>query len=381
MVIAAKVLFWASVALIAYRYLVFPALMWLIDRCSGPIGAEAVDFGMPPADDELPVVTVVVDPVGGERTLMEWLNAAVLQDYPSDRVEILVACPPTDDLTPDLVHTFYDPRVKVLRVPERGGRAAVVNESMARANGEVVVLAGAVAVFERDALRKLARHFRNPAVGAVGGVTSSGPDPTFDPNDALDDYEGRAGVARRVDASFAAVRRDAFDPLPANSRITGMMLAAGLQKRGLHVLIDDEARARRAAARIESSALRLHAQGETVTWKEIKRLTPLLINTWGRPVFVHLSHTLLDWASPGLLVAAALSNILLSSEPFYLGLLLVHEFVYLTAILGMWIANAQRESRWIWFPADVLSAIASDVRARLRLFSHGSAADGEIKPG
>src|SRR4029079_10374174 len=59
--------------------------------------------------------------------------------------------------------------VQVRPVPDRRGKAAVLNTLVPAAHGDVVVLADARQRFDSKALRALVANFADPTVGAVSG--------------------------------------------------------------------------------------------------------------------------------------------------------------------------------------------------------------------
>jgi cellulose synthase/poly-beta-1,6-N-acetylglucosamine synthase-like glycosyltransferase len=59
--------------------------------------------------------------------------------------------------------------VRLIRLEERGGKTAGLNRAVPELRGEIVVFSDANALYERDALRKLARNFADPHVGCVTG--------------------------------------------------------------------------------------------------------------------------------------------------------------------------------------------------------------------
>ena len=61
-----------------------------------------------------------------------------------------------------------DPRLRLIRQPNRG-KAAALNNALAEAKGEIVVTIDADTAIDPQAISRLVRHFANPKVGAVAG--------------------------------------------------------------------------------------------------------------------------------------------------------------------------------------------------------------------
>jgi hypothetical protein len=94
---------------------------------------------------------------GGDRQQVRCLAL----DYPSDRLDILIASDGSSDATPDLVRRYADRNVRLLDYAVRRGKAAVLNAAFPEAEGDIVVLSDASTRIEPSAVRKLVRWFRD----------------------------------------------------------------------------------------------------------------------------------------------------------------------------------------------------------------------------
>ncbi|HET9785025.1 MAG TPA: glycosyltransferase, partial [Terriglobales bacterium] len=96
------------------------------------------------------------------------------QGYPAGRLEILVAEDGSTDGTAALLERLAEevagPRLRLLTLPGRTGKAAALNRAAAAAVGEVLVFTDANNTFAPLALRHLAAPFADHGVGAVTGL-------------------------------------------------------------------------------------------------------------------------------------------------------------------------------------------------------------------
>ena len=146
--------------LLVYVYLGYPGLAW---------ARAALAQRPPPCDGPLPVVSVVVVAHDEADRIAARIENLLAQDYPRDRLEILIASDGSTDGTASLARTYAQTGVAVHAFAVRRGKAAVLNDVVPRARGAIVVLADARQRFEPDTVRALARPFANSAVGAVSG--------------------------------------------------------------------------------------------------------------------------------------------------------------------------------------------------------------------
>jgi len=91
------------------------------------------------------------------------------QDYPSDRLEIIVISDGSTDGTDDIVREFSSQKVRLIRREQREGKAAGLNEGVRHASGEILVFSDANSLFAPDAIRRMMENFADPEIGYVTG--------------------------------------------------------------------------------------------------------------------------------------------------------------------------------------------------------------------
>lgn len=123
-------------------------------------------------DSDLPTVTVLVPMHDEERVARQSLDALLRCDYPRQLLEII----PIDDHSSDGTGAILDDyarlhaQVRPLHRREgQRGKPAALNDALAVARGDVIVVFDADYVPSRGALREIAICFQDPEVGAVMG--------------------------------------------------------------------------------------------------------------------------------------------------------------------------------------------------------------------
>lgn len=207
-------LLWSALGLVVYTYVVFP----LIVLARGAIRPRALLVR-----PITPTVTIVVAARNEAASIGGKLRSLDALDYPSDRLEILVASDGSVDATEDIVSHHVGRSITLLRLPP-SGKAAALNEAIARARGEVIVFTDANSLLAPDALRHLVAPLADPEVGGVAG------NQVYATNGATDDAAGeraywgldrmlkvaesRAGSTISATGALYAVRRELVDRIP-----------------------------------------------------------------------------------------------------------------------------------------------------------------------
>lgn len=118
----------------------------------------------------LPLVTVIM-PVRNEGAYIDASLAAVLaQDYPPDRIEILVADGRSTDGTAEVVRRLQD-RHPNLRLIDNPGRIVPtgMNLALREARGDILVRVDGHCEVRPDYVRRCVEHLQRDAVDGVGG--------------------------------------------------------------------------------------------------------------------------------------------------------------------------------------------------------------------
>jgi cellulose synthase/poly-beta-1,6-N-acetylglucosamine synthase-like glycosyltransferase len=155
--IAALVLFWGSLAALAWTHALYPATVALAAR----VRTRRVDFD----DAYLPSVAVIVTAYNEESSIERRLENLRGLDYSPELLELVVTSDASTDRTEELAQAAG---ARVIRNP-RGGKVAAQDAAVRATDAEVVAFSDANAAWAPDALRKLVRNFADPQVAYVCG--------------------------------------------------------------------------------------------------------------------------------------------------------------------------------------------------------------------
>jgi len=212
-----RLVFWLATAAVACSYAVFPAV----------VAVRGLLFRRPHREaDVTPTVSVIVAAHNEAGVIERKVRSVLDQDYPPDRLSVLVASDGSDDGTPAAVAALGSPKVRVLDLP-RVGKAAALQAAADVADGEILVFSDANSILAQDAVRRLVRSFADPAVGGVAGnqVYVKDDDPHaiavgersyWDFDRFLKQAQTRAGNITQGTGALYALRRSLFRPIPAD---------------------------------------------------------------------------------------------------------------------------------------------------------------------
>jgi cellulose synthase/poly-beta-1,6-N-acetylglucosamine synthase-like glycosyltransferase len=310
---ALAVVFWASVGLLVYTHLGYPAVLWLLARSrpGEPKQGSA-------RDGELPRVSLIVAARDEEEVIEHKVHDALALDYPRDRLEMIVASDGSVDRTVEVARAAGADQV--LDLPA-GGKVAALNAAVERAGGDVLAFSDANSFWEPGALRLLIAPFRDPEVGYVCGQVR------FDGAEAANEeglywryemtvrqLESRLGGVTAGNGAINAVRRDAYLFLEP-TRGQDISFPYELVKRGWRPVYAPGAVARERLAATIGGEFERKRRMMAGAWSTMLRHGLLSPRGYG-PLYAFeiASHRLLRYLSPFLHVVALGTNIALAGE-------------------------------------------------------------------
>jgi cellulose synthase/poly-beta-1,6-N-acetylglucosamine synthase-like glycosyltransferase len=298
---AGVIIFWVSLAAIAYTPLGYMICLAIISRV----------IHRPPQRAPIrPSVSIIVPVHNGASLVRQKIENLRELQYPPDLLQIIVVDDCSDDDTYSLIQD-----VTWIRLDRRQGKPAALNAGLAIASGEVIGFTDVGVVLEPNALKAAVERFVDRKVGCVssedvvvseGGV-GEGEGVYTRIDTAIRRLESTIGSLAGVSGSFYLVRRQLFPPFPLDLA-TDMFSGLYCVDRGYRAVVE------------ESSKVRIYAQRDAgkeferkvrtmVTGLRAIRAFARLLNPLRSGLFAWflLSHKLMRYLMPVFAVAALFS--------------------------------------------------------------------------
>ncbi len=317
-------LFWCSLVLLVYPLAGYPLILTLLRRLKGrALSAPA----LPP--ESLPSVSVLLSVYNEERVIGEKIANFLALDYPADRLELLVVSDGSADGTDALVLACADPRVRLIRQPERRGKTEALNRAAREAAGEILFFTDADAMLKPDCLRKLMRPFADPRVGLVSGrsvyLDATGRETEGSLyrryEEWLKEQEGLLYGIAGADGAVYALRTSLYAPLPPEY-INDLAHPVQVVLDGRYALTRADAVVTERSEETDHAAefnrqTRIMAQAWLIFLGHATKL--VLAGRWGF-LWQFVSHKVLRWLAAPLMVLLLLSAVNLRHAAAWLAL-------------------------------------------------------------
>jgi cellulose synthase/poly-beta-1,6-N-acetylglucosamine synthase-like glycosyltransferase len=356
--LVAKVVFWLSLGLVVYPYVIYPLVLFLTYSVTQAwrdlryLRSTRNRRTETPSLAALPGVSIIVPAYNEESVLPRKIENLRELDFPRERLQVVFVSDGSQDGTNQILQNLREANYECVLLNERKGKANALNQAVARATNEILVFCDAGTLFELDAIKKLVRHFSDSEVGAVCGAVryEAGSDARqtegayWKYESALRMMEARLGAILNASGCIYALRRECFSPVPQSTILEDFVIPMRARRLGFSVLYDPEAVAIEFPASTVSGEFTRRVR---LAVGSFRALGDLVRVPWrGFTPFALISHKLLRWLVPFFAITLFVSNIFIMRSPSYRVALAAQVLFYCWAGLGFFFYQQMRRVRY-----------------------------------
>ena len=342
-----QLLFWASLFGLVYILAGYPILIGILAcRFRRPISRAAWQGS----------VSVIVCGYNESSRITHRLDNLFELEGAEQITQVLVGSDGSTDGMPEQVACYSDQRVELHAFDERRGKAAVLNDLIPLATGDIVLMVDVRQRIVSDALLRLTERFADPNVGVVSGelvfrdassnsTAASGVGAYWKYEKLIRTWESNYRSVPGATGALYAIRRSLLRPIHPATLLDD-------------VVIPMQAIEQQYRCVLEPSAVLMDdpsgSSGDEAVRKRrtIAGCAQLLINQprwalpWRNPIWWEfMSHKIARLLLPVLLATALVSNLLLLSDRVYAALMVGQAACYVAAMLGWLCQRAGYRSR------------------------------------
>lgn len=363
--------FWIAAGLLLHTYVLFPLTLPLL-----------VEFFRRKRhavySDELPKVSIIVSAFNEEAIIAEKIQNCLALDYPADKLEILIGNDGSTDRTAEIIAQY--PQVRLVNAPKNAGKAAMLNRLQSEATGSVLLFCDANTLFFPNVARKIVQPFLDPKIGCVCGhlilsdssksALGEGESAYWDLESEIKKFEGMLDRVIGGNGAIYAIRKELYSPIPTRKSImddfyvTVRVLQKGYLSTFLSSAIGSEQTSKAGSGEFKRK-IRIGRANYNYLFSYLPLLNPL------RPLVAYLfmSHKLLRWFSPHLILALlALNCFLATSHWIYQMTLTAIVSLLLLGALGAVLARYNRKTFLTSAPYYLLGMNVALLRGFLQTF-------------
>lgn len=342
-----KILFWTGILLILYSYVFYPVILFVMSAVKKALEDSIYMFRKKDrrksCDTSQVNVAVVISAYNEEKHIVKRVkNLIEEQTYPEDKISLYIGSDGSDDRTVELLQGLTYSNLHIFDYKENRGKVSVLNDLMEEVSEEIVIFSDANTFFHEDNISCLVKYFKDKKVGAVCGElqlqvleNSKNEDGAYWKYERfLKFHESRISALLGANGANYAIRKEYFEPFPADTIIDDFVSVLGISMKGMKVIyavdslayeempktVRDEFRRR----------VRIGSGNYQVLFRNIKLLNPM----YGMISFSFFSHKVLRWLVPHLMLMVLVTNMFIDDSP-YLYFLFLQLFFYIISIGDM----------------------------------------------
>ena len=343
-------IYWFSIAGLAYIYVGYPLLVWLLSR---------VARASRPHGQTRDRISVIVTAHNEAHQIQRKLDSILVSTVAHRIDKVIVASDGSTDDTCRIVQEYPDQRVQLLHWTERAGKPTALNNAIPLCTSEIVVLTDARQELHPEAIGALAANFADPELGVVSGelVLKSDGELTAAAQ-GIGFYWKYEKFIRKCESRFRgvpgatgaiyALRNRLFRPIDPATLLDDVVIPMQIVEQGFDCRFEPGAIAydlpSQSPGQESIRKRRTIAGAAQLIVQQPRWLFPSMNPLW----LEFFSHKICRLFSPLLLVAALVTNVLLKeTHPVYGILLPLQGLFYEAAILGWLFQQSGRRSRWL----------------------------------
>ena len=316
-------LFWICLFLLVYTYFIFPFSTIFLAR------KKSLNNKFYKQED-VPSVSILIAAYNEQEVIKEKVMSIINSNFSSSKMEIIIGSDCSTDNTNEIIselaknHSFLNAKI----FTERSGKSAIVNKLVKQAKNEILILTDANIIFSKNTIQSLIRHFKNSKIGLVDsnmvniGIKKSGislQEKTYISSEVKFKHaESKLlGMLMGPFGGCFAIRKSLFIPIPENFMVDDFFVCMNILKNGNLAINDLDAVVYEDVSNQISEEFRRKRRISMGNFINLFHFKKLLLKPFTKLGFIFLSHKVIRWFGPILLLLVLASNFILISDSIF----------------------------------------------------------------
>lgn len=297
--------------LIIYPYIIYPCILLFfpkMDRANSTISPVTS-------------VSLFIAAYNEEKVIAQKLENSLELDWTNLEFEIVVGSDGSTDKTNEIVEKYasINPEIRLLKMELQSGKVNVLNKGIPLCKGEIILLSDANAMYNKECVQKIIPHFMDSNVGCVAGEKrmvrrgeeiSQNEGVYWKLESKIKQLEDKVSTVIGADGACYAIRKNLFEQLPRNTAVDDFLNSMWIVQKGYRIAYEPDAYSCEDAGTTLQQELKRKTRIASGNFYNLRFLTEFLKPS--RISFLFISHKLLRWISPFILILFTLTCVYLS---------------------------------------------------------------------
>lgn len=312
-----EIIFWLCVLLLAHSYVIYPLILKLFAARIKPPQPR-----QPSAPQ--PLVSVLMAVYNEEKVIDQKIRSVFNTTYPTSQLEMIIGSDGSTDATDAIIQKLINEgyHIQFKQFGGRNGKTQIMNVLAPLASGTIFIPTDANILFEPSTITNLVRHFTDDKVGLVAaniintGLRKDGisyqEQSYIQRENLIKFYEGQLwGTMMGAFGACYAIRADLFPSIPRNFFMEDFYITLFVIEKGRKSIADPDAKAYEDVSNAIQEEFKRKIRISAGNFQNLAVFWPLILKPFSGAGFSFLSHKVLRWIGPFLLITALITNVFL----------------------------------------------------------------------
>ncbi|MFL5753081.1 MAG: glycosyltransferase [Bacteroidia bacterium] len=334
---------------ILHSYLFYPLYLFATTTTVGKQNDRTYQPG-----EELPELAVLCAAYNEEKVIRQKIESVFTSSYPSGKIKFYIGSDASTDNTNAIIKELRQkyPQLVLVEFPGRTGKSGIINKLAEGSIEEIFIMTDANVIFKYDTLLNLVKHFKDEEVKLVAAnIIKLSPT-----NEGIASQEKNyIGFENRIkhcesikwqavmgaEGGCYAIRKDHFSPVPPKFFMDDFYITMNVLERKGKVLFEPDAICNEDVPTQAEEEFKRKVRISIGNFQNLSRYKKLLMPFWKGTGFAFLSHKVLRWYTPFLIIACFIVSIFLSNYSWIYGLLSIGQLLlFLSPLLDKLFSDA-----------------------------------------
>lgn len=335
-----EIIFWFSCFLVIQTYVLFPKLL---DFFSKNKKQNQNIWAL--NDLDLPHVDILLAVYNEEAVIERKIQSVFETNYPLSHIHLYIGSDASTDNTNDIITRCLDKYPNVhFQIFSRSGKSEIINALYRKSNSPIIICTDANVFFEFDTLYHLAKHYKEASIGMVGGNILN---PDVKKNGIS--YQEKAYLERENRIKYLegismgamigafggcySIRRDLFKEVPKNWLVDDFYIGMQVLRQGKQTINELSAICTEDVSNKLMEEFRRKVRISAGNFQNLFAFVDLMNPAKGGVAFCFISHKVIRWLTPFLLILIFSLNLMLYKQGYMYQLTLLGQVALLASML------------------------------------------------
>ena len=309
-----QISFWILLFLFIHCYVLFPITLPFVSEIFKRKGHKDEN------SEILPTVSILISAYNEESVIERKIQNLLELDYPKERLEILIGDDGSADKTAEIVERYKDQGVTLIKAPQNAGKAAMLNRLQKQASGEILLFCDANTMLFPNVVRKLTDPFKDKKIGCAcghliltdksGSELGRGESAYWDLESEIKKFEGMMDLLIGGNGALYAIRKELYTDLPTKKSIMDdFFVTTKILQKGYYCTFISSAIGAEQTSKETAGEFRRKVRIGRANFNYMLSYLPLLNPFRPLRCYLFMSHKVLRWFSPHIMILLLLVNI------------------------------------------------------------------------